>query len=153
MKEVVQIKDYNGGLCLVSLRPKKFERNDITLTGSGHLDRLVRESEITDAMTDDNVFKVIALPISNVSDFKGVTIASKDKRILKDSLDAGETYLEIECTEHGYPYQDDRLIIYRASSTLIISNLTPAEALERIKQFNEEYTNNHKLTPGLHESS
>jgi len=151
MREIVQIKEYNGGICLISLRPKKFEKNDIVTTNSGHLDRLLRESEFISSEDDMNVFKVIALPINNVTAFKGISLNGSHKIILKKAFDKGEIYLEIECNEDGYP--DGSLIIYGTSSTFSHINITPTEALERIKQFNETYTNNHKLTPGLHESS
>ena len=151
MREIVQIKKYDGGLCLISLRSKTFEKNDIIVTNSGSLDRLLRESEFRSSEDDINVFKVIALPINNVSAFKGISLSSTYKIILKKAFDKGEFYLEIECNQDGYP--DGLLTIYGTSSVFSYINITPTEALERIKQFNETYTNNHKLTPGLHESS
>ena len=151
MREIVQIKELGQNLCLISLRPKTFEKNNIIVTNSGRLDRLMRNSEFKSSEDDMNVFKVIALPINNVSDFKGISLSSAHKTILRKAFDKGEIYLEIECNQDGYP--DGSLIIYGTSSTFSHINITPTEALERIKQFNETYTNNHKLTPGLHESS
>jgi hypothetical protein len=151
MREIVQIKEYSSGLCLISLRPKEFKRNDITVTGSGNLDRLMSKSEFKSSEDDMNVFKVIALPINNVTAFKGISLSGPNKVELKEAFKNGKIYLEIECNEDGYP--NGSLTIYGMSSRFSRLNITPTEALERIKQFNEKYTNNHKLTPGLHESS
>jgi hypothetical protein len=151
MREIVQIKEYSSGLCLISLRPKKFKRNDIVVSNAGYLDRLMSESEFIKSEEDMNIFKVIALPMTNVTAFKGITLGTYHKKLLKNAFDKEEIYLEIECNEDGYP--NGSLTIYGMSSRFSRLNITPTEALERIKQFNEKYTNNHKLTPGLHESS
>ena len=82
-----------------------------------------------------------------------ITLESFDVHYLRESIKNGFPFLEVECREDGYPeLKDGQLIIYKQLSYLV-PNITPAEALERIKQLNENFTNNHKLTPGLHESS
>lgn len=141
MKEVVEIKEYNGGFCLISLRPKVFEKNDITVSHLGYLDRLLVSSEIDNALDDLNIYKVIALPLSRVNNFKGIFIESKDRKTLKKLYSDGEIYLEIECNLEGYP--DKKLIIYKSSSHLTDPNLTPAEALKRIQEFNENNIRNN----------
>lgn len=94
--------------------------------------------------------KVVAF---NISGSPAITLKSSDVSMIRNSLKDGFPFLEIECDEKGYPalYQGG-LMVYRQLEQLI-PNITPAEALERIKQLNEHFTNNHKLTPGLHESS
>lgn len=81
-------------------------------------------------------------------------LQTSDQTLLRNYIKDGYNFLEVECNEDGYPVlADECLIIYQKLSSNPVKNLTPAEALQKIKEFNEQYTNNHKFTPGLHESS
>jgi hypothetical protein len=141
MKEIVQIKEYDSSFCLVSLRPKKLAINNITVSNSGSLDRLGSSGQIKNAEDDMNVFKVIALSMNNVGNFGGISLTNNNKKFIKQLYEEGNIYLEIECNENGYP--DKQLVVYNSFSRIIDPNLTPAEALKRIQELNENNTRNN----------
>jgi hypothetical protein len=116
------------------------ERNSWLRTG-----RVIMEKIKSEDYRKVVAFSIDATPV--------ISLKSFDVHYLRESIKNGFLFLEVECREDGYPeLKDGQLIIYKQLSYLV-PNITPAEALERIKQLNENFTNNHKLTPGLHESS
>lgn len=150
MKEIVRITlKNNGAILLTSLREKNFIDREISVNFSDryHLERVSTDSEKQEAINNPNKHKLIA----HSSDIKPIiNISDHDQKEFKIVIKQGLEYAEIECDENGYPILDEKncMIIYA-----YYSQLSPSKALERIKEFNEKYTNNHKLTPGLHESS
>lgn len=99
---------------------------------------------------EDDYRKVIAFSLNSLP---ALTLNNSDQSFLNKCLKDGYNFLEIECHEDGYPnLKNGNLIIYDKLISPKVT-FTPTEALQRIKEFNEQYTNNHKLTPGLHESS
>jgi hypothetical protein len=98
----------------------------------------------------DDYRKVVAF---NINATPVITLKAIDVTYLRNCLKDGFPFLEVECREDGYPELTDGHLIVHDRLTCLVPNITPAEALERIKQLNENFTNNHKLTPGLHESS
>ena len=158
MKETVKIaKTDSNKVCLFSLRKKSLKNFDIVadLNDNNHLRRVTTTEQIDKAIADPDVIKTIAIHLSGVHPC--ISIDDEDAKRLETALEQGLEYVEIECHEDGYPVVTNyKMTIYDFCSFVFSesnSNLTPTEALERIKQFNEKYTNNHKLTPGLHESS
>lgn len=155
MKEIVRIiYRPNGSIILTSLRKKHFDDREISVDFSNinyGLERVL-SSSIEEATNNPNKHKLIAWTQES---FPAVTINDSDKEELKVAIDQRLNYAEIECNDDGYPILNNerRLVIYAYYSDLPNIILSPTDALERIKQFNEKYTNNHKLTPGLHESS
>lgn len=158
MKETVRIaKADNNKICLFSLRKKFLKNFDIVaeLNDNNHLKRVTTTDQIDKAIANPDIVKVLAVDLSGVGPC--ISLAYEDATRLQAAYDQGLEYVEIECHEDGYPVlTNHRMTIYDFSSFALDESsiiLTPTEALERIKQFNEKYTNNHKLTPGLHESS
>ena len=92
--------------------------------------------------------------VSNLNVTPVITLKDNVIKYLRDCLKDGYQFLEVECKESGYPLltYDGELVVSDKLKTAPIT-FSPTEALERIKKFNESYNNNHKLTPGLHESS
>lgn len=67
-----------------------------------------------------------------------------DQTLLRNYIKDGYKFLEVECNEDGYPvFANDCLIIYQKLSSNPVKNLTPAEALQKIKEFNERNSKNN----------
>lgn len=152
MKEIVKITKGGTGktiITLITLREKLLKHQDIVMKPCGTFTR-VHTDTYSNYMSDDSILKVVGI---HMHQCLPATSIRKDNKLLLEEYEKGNIYVQLECNEDGYPIldSDSKLIIYGFYSSN--TSITPQEALERIQQFNEEYTNNHKLTPGLHESS
>jgi hypothetical protein len=155
MKTILEIikKKQSDTIGLFSLKKHTtYHTRDVFINPErNHWSRLDTTTNTLETFEEKDYRKVVAF---NLNAIPVIKIYDEDAKILNNHLEEGFPFLEVECREDGYPLltEDNRLIVYDRL-TFFTSNITPEEALERIKEFNESFTNNHKLTPGLHESS
>lgn len=146
--EIIKKKENNTSIGLFSLKENTtYEDNEIFINPERNNWSRINGANI-ELFKEKDYRKVVAF---NLTADPAIRINDKDAELLNNYLEEGKIFLEVKCGENGYPIVDnDRsLIIYQALE-MLVPNITPAEALERIKQFNENFTNNHKFTSGLH---
>lgn len=151
MKRILEIINKGSEPCLFTLSNETtYNLGDVFLQPDRVLwQRLqVQNKEIIEQNPEYR--KVVAF---NINATPVITLKAIDVTYLRNCLKDGFPFLEVECREDGYPELKNGHLIVHDRLTCLVPNITPAEALERIKQLNENFTNNHKLTPGLHESS
>ena len=107
------------------------------------------EQDKLEELKEKDYRKVLA---SSLTSAPNITLRSSEIALLRTCLKDGTPFIEVDCDEKGYPILNDGVLVFYRTFKSPPITFSPAEALERIKQFNESYNNNHKLTPGLYES-
>lgn len=141
MKEVVKILKANA-MVLVSLRDKRLKNQDIMYKSDSKILIRIHDGNM-DFYYKSDYPKVVAIFMENCQPATSILNANQ-RKLISDNYKLNP-YVELECDEDGYPILvDGKLVIYRFLSNY--SNLTPDQALEKIKEFNERNSKNNIQT-------